>query len=198
MKRLIPVAALVAALACVVAAPASASRMRVLGIQSPPDLTAGAPGDPCSVLDPRTGLASAFSNTMSGSLIGCWYTDTFNIVKETPNGAVRATGNENFVGCLDADVDGQCAGGDPHGSLALTYTFEGKFDPNGQEIRGRCQHLVVSGTGDFTGASGRIDFKDDVTNGTSAYRGHITLSDARQRARATAASAAVSAQRPGC
>jgi len=31
----------------------------------------------------------------------------------------------------------------------------------------------VSGTGDFAGATGVINFKDDVSNGTSPYMGHV-------------------------
>jgi len=41
-------------------------------------------------------------------------------------------------------------------------------------IHGRCQHPIIAGTGDFAGASGVITFKDDVTNGTSLYRGPVT------------------------
>jgi hypothetical protein len=45
----------------------------------------------------------------------------------------------------------------------------------GAELHGRCQHPIISGSGDFEGASGVITFKDDVTNGTSLYRGHVKL-----------------------
>jgi hypothetical protein len=43
------------------------------------------------------------------------------------------------------------------------------------EIRGRCQHPIVSGTGGFATASGVITFKDDVTTGIAPYRGNIRL-----------------------
>jgi hypothetical protein len=127
---------------------------------------------------------------MAGSLIGCWYTDTFNPIYSTPD-AIVATGSEHFVGCLDLNRNGRCAHSDPAGSLALTYVFEAKYDPvTQQEIVGGCQHRIVSGTGDFAGATGRINFTDNVTNGTSSYRGYITLADRHRVAFAKAAAAA--------
>ena len=189
MKKLVTSATLIAVLSCATAALAHGSTVRVSGIQAPPDTTAGAPGDPCAALDPATG-APAQGNVMAGSLIGCWYTDTFTPIISTPSGLIVATGAEHFVGCLDVDRTGRCAHRDPTGVLAFTYKFEGRFDPAGNEIAGRCQHKVVSGTGDFAGATGRIDFKDNVTNKTAKYRGHITLTDRHGVTVARAAAAA--------
>ena len=47
----------------------------------------------------------------------------------------------------------------------------------GSELHGRCQHPLVegSGTGGFAGATGRLDFKDEVATGLYFYRGHIKL-----------------------
>lgn len=137
-------------------------------------------------LSPLTGLAPAISNTMTGSLIGCWYTDNFNPVRSSHNGEILAIGTEHFVGCLDTDRNGQCSQRDPQGSLTFIYSFEGKFDQSGKEIRGQRHHPIVSGTDDFSGASGRLDFKDNVATGTSAYRGKITLPTHSHHARATA------------
>jgi hypothetical protein len=191
MKRLITPAALIAALVCATAALAHGSTIRVSGIQGPPDATAGAPGDPCAAVDPATGQPAG-TNAMAGSLVGCWYTDTFNVISITPSGVIHATGSEHFVGCLDISRQGDCTRPDPTGTLALTYTFEFKQDPVTQhEIWGHCEHQIVSGTGGFAGATGRIDFRDNVLNGTSAYRGHITLADRNRAAHATAAAAAV-------
>jgi hypothetical protein len=200
MKRLITSAALIAVLVCATAAFAHGSAVRVSGIQAAADSTAGAPGDPCAAADPATGLP-AQGNVMAGSLIGCWYTDTFNPIITTPSGLIVATGAEHFVGCLDVGRTGRCAHRDPTGVLALTYKFEGRFDPaTGKEIAGRCQHKIVSGTDDFAGATGRVDFKDNVTTGTSKYRGHITLTRRHRGAvaRATAAAAAVSRPKAMC
>jgi hypothetical protein len=178
------------------AALADGSAVRVSGVQAPEDTTAGAPGDPCAAVDPVTGLAPFVSNAMAGSLIGCWYTDTFNPISGTPDGLLVATGSEHFVGCLDLNRNGRCGQRDPAGSLALTYVFEAKYDSvTQQEIAGGCQHGVVSGTGGFAGANGWIDFTDNVTNGTSNYRGRITLTDGGRAMRAKRAAAAAAVGR---
>ena len=86
-----------------------------------------------------------------------------------PSGVYLETGEEVFVGTLN---DG------PEGTFATTYKFESKWTPDfGSELRGRCQHPIAagSGTGGFDGATGRVDFKDEVTTGRYFYRGHITL-----------------------
>jgi hypothetical protein len=57
-------------------------------------------------------------------------------------------------------------------------SFESQWTPDfGSELHGRCQHPIVagSGAGGFEGATGRVDFKDEVTTGRYLYRGHITL-----------------------
>jgi hypothetical protein len=104
---------------------------------------------------------------MSGSLEGCWYTKILTS-KQTPSGVYLESGEELFVGSLN---------GGPEGSFTTTYKFEAKLNPDLSEIKGRCQHKIVagSGTGGFLGASGRVDFKDiiDGTTVTYEYRGHI-------------------------
>ncbi|MFC4637827.1 hypothetical protein [Deinococcus hohokamensis] len=107
---------------------------------------------------------------LSGSLEGCWYTeiDTFKV---TPSGIYLEAGREVFVGSLN---------GGPSGVFTTTYKFEGKYDPDvftGPEVFGRCQHPLVagSGTGGFAGATGRVDFKDIVADGSYIYRGHIRI-----------------------
>jgi hypothetical protein len=47
----------------------------------------------------------------------------------------------------------------------------------GAELKGRCQHPIAtgSGAGGFAGATGRVDFKDEVSTGRYLYRGHIKL-----------------------
>lgn len=108
-----------------------------------------------------------FTMVMTGDLEGCWYTN-IETVKTTPSGVYLETGQEIFVGSLN---------GGPVGTFTTTYKFEAKFAPDGSEIRGRCQHPIVdgSGTGGFEGASGRVDFKDIVETGEYVYRGHIDL-----------------------
>lgn len=165
-KRLVGLGAVIAGLALLGAATASAANLQVRGVQSPP-LSSGPCFDPDAVA----------SYTMAGGLIGCWYTDTLT-TRGTgqPSGTIRATGTEHFVGCLDLDRDRACGAGDPSGTLGFSFKFSGKFGPvTGAELHGRCQHPIISGSGDFEGASGVITFKDDVTNGTSVYRGQVKL-----------------------
>ena len=148
------------------AAPASAGETHIAGVQSPP-LSSGPCFDPGAIT----------SYTMTGGLVGCWYTDTLT-TRGTgqPSGTIQVTGTEHFVGCLDLNGDRTCDGADPQGTLTFSFRFSGKADPvTGAEIRGRCHHPIISATGDFAGASGVIMFKDDVTTGTSLYKGHLAL-----------------------
>jgi hypothetical protein len=109
---------------------------------------------------------------LSGSLEGCWYTRVDSVKDNgAPSGVYLETGREVFVGRLD---------GGPVGVFVTTYRFESKWDPDvstGSELRGRCQHPIVagSGTGGFAGATGRVDFKDVVADGSFVYRGHISI-----------------------
>jgi len=105
---------------------------------------------------------------LEGSLQGCWYTDV-QAVRTTPSGVYLESGEELFVGRLD--------GGEP-GSFTTVYKFEAKYAPSGAELKGRCQHPLVagSGTGGFAGATGRVDFKDIIGDPvTYVYRGHIRV-----------------------
>lgn len=109
---------------------------------------------------------------MTGSLDGCWYTKILTTKDNgAPSGIYQERGEEVFVGSLN---------GGPEGTFAATFKFTSKWDPDvstGSEVHGRCQHPIVagSGTGRFAGATGRVDFKDEVTTGEFLYRGHISL-----------------------
>jgi hypothetical protein len=176
--RLLALVAVSASLALVAAAPASAGAVSVSGVQSPPVASGSVP---CGGVDPVTGAPPVFANAMAGSLVGCWYADTLIAngaqPNGTPSGAVQFTGTETFVGCLELNGAEPCdANSANYGTLAFTFQFSGKFDPvTGAEIRGRCAHPIVSGTGVFAGASGVVTFKDDVANGTALYRAQIML-----------------------
>ena len=110
---------------------------------------------------------SWFTMQMSGDLVGCWYNHGWVVTHNTPSGAYQERGTETFVGCL--------ADGTTCGTFNTTYTFTGKYAPDGSEIRGACQHPIVRGTGDFAGISGQVNFKDNVTTGVAAFKGHIKL-----------------------
>ena len=117
-----------------------------------------------------TEIPSAFTIVIDGDLAGCWYTTSVEVVQDTPSGVYGERGTERFIGCL--------ADGTTCGSFETEYKFTAKFDANGAEIHGRCQHPITSGSGDFEGITGRIDFKDDVSTGIAAYRGRIKLPNA--------------------
>lgn len=163
LTRTLLVGALVVAVVAISAAPAGAKGNGNTQISGE-----AIPADDCG------GETSLFTFEMKGSLVGCWYTDDFEVVQETPSGVYQERGTETFVG--DLVVDGQVVAS---GSFSTTYKFTAKFagEPDFEEIHGRCQHPIVagSGTGDFEGATGRVDFKDDVDTGQFFYRGHIKL-----------------------
>jgi hypothetical protein len=109
------------------------------------------------------GESSEFGSfEMHGGLVGCWFIDSFTSGKSTPSGQAVYRGTEHFTGCLD-NGDGVC-NGDPWGTFHTTFTFTARFDlATGAEIRGRCHHPIVSGSGDFAHISGVIQFHDIVT-----------------------------------
>ena len=102
-----------------------------------------------------------------GNLEGCWYTYV-SAARINPSGTYIEQGSELFVGCLD---------GTTCGTFETTYTFTAKYvdDTFAEEIHGRCHHPIVGGTGDFAGATGVLQFKDDVVNLKYDWRGHISL-----------------------
>ncbi|HEV8177652.1 MAG: hypothetical protein H0V07_14935 [Propionibacteriales bacterium] len=124
------------------------------------------PGTLCA--EPPSGYDSYPALVMRGSLVGCWYTH-IETARTTRGGVYLESGTELLVGRLD---------GGPDGTFTTTYKFEAKLDAAGAEVRGRCQHPIVrgSGTGGFAGATGRVDFKDIIGDPiTYVYRGHISL-----------------------
>lgn len=153
-------AVLTASLFAVLAMPASAGTTHVAGVGAfnatcqPP--AGDIPANTGNLWDPIE---------MTGSLEGCWYTYVAG-AKATPSGAYLEQGTELFVGCLNGTV---C------GTFTMVYTFTGKFEDDGTEIHGRCGHRIVDGTGDFAGANGVINIKDDVVNLVFDYRGQILL-----------------------
>lgn len=114
-----------------------------------------------------------------GNLQGCWYTlveeYSFSPSADATPVVYQERGREVFVGSW-YDDDGNLIGA---GTFETTYKFTAKFADASLavEIHGRCQHPIVAGTGTgvFDGATGRVDFKDDVDTGVLTYRGHISL-----------------------
>jgi hypothetical protein len=162
MRTLTFLLATAAALVALVASASGAGTTQISGIQS-----VFSPDPPVTSCPESTANPPVYE--MAGSLVGCWYTDTITQFRDHPSGTIQIAGTEHFVGCLNGDA-AKC------GTLHTTFTFTTKFDTTtGAEIHGRCHHPIVSGDGFFEGATGVLDFKDDVTNGTAPYRGHISL-----------------------
>jgi hypothetical protein len=170
IQRLVLLVMLVGGLLVALSAPASAATNQISGV-AVYDTT-----PPSVCLDPPPPGYEEFTSypplVMTGSLDGCMYTKVESTKDNgAPSGVYIESGEEVFVGSLN---DG------PVGTFSTTYKFESKWDPDvstGSEVHGRCQHPIVegSGTGGFAGATGRLDFKDEVTTGQFFYRGHIKL-----------------------
>lgn len=106
---------------------------------------------------------------MDGDLAGCVY-GVITDFKILPSGVYHETANETFVGTYDGRT----------GTFGLVEDFIIKFDRSGDPQFARCHHPIVdgSGTGDFEGVSGRLDFQDDFSQGPvpiTTYKGHLKL-----------------------
>lgn len=111
-----------------------------------------------------------FTVILEGDLVGCLFTkfppDSFH---ERPSGVYEEHGEEVIVACLQ---------GGPCGRLFTSYHFTAKFDEDGNQVYGRCQHPVVGADGGFEGTTGRLDFKDNIIDGLAvdfSFRGHLKL-----------------------
>ena len=177
-------AAVVASVFAVLAMPTNAGTTQVSGIgvfnnacQPPVGSPPANPGDYPPI-------------NLSGSLVGCWYTYV-SASRINPSGTYIEQGSEIFVGCQ----------GTACGTFETTYTFTAKYvdDTFAEEIHGRCHHPIVDGTGDFAGAKGSINFKDDVVNLKFDYKGHISLAQPGvQDAAKVLAAGVVETDRSGC
>ena len=165
IQRLVLLVMLVGGLLVALSTPANAATNQISGV-AVLDTTDACPAPPAGYDD-----FTDFTQVMTGSLVGCWYTNIETTRDNgAPSGVYIESGEEIFVGTLDGE----------DGTFTTTYKFESKWDPDvstGSEVHGRCQHPIVagSGTGGFEGATGRVDFKDHVTTAEFFYRGHITL-----------------------
>ncbi len=133
---------------------------------------------------PPTGFEDYFWFTveLEGDLVGCLYTLP-EWGKVTNSNTYQERGREVIEACLDLGGDGGCDPGDPYGMFETKYHFTSKWAGapfESAQINGRCQHPIVTGSGtdDFSGATGRLDFKDNIVDGLAVdfdWKGHIKL-----------------------
>lgn len=105
---------------------------------------------------------------LEGDLEGCIYGFITEARFHEGSGTYQEVADEVFEGSWGA----------LSGTFELLENFTAKFDPDTfEQIFGRCKHPIVadSGTGDFEGITGRLDFKDDVDAGNAPYTGHLKL-----------------------
>ncbi len=158
LRRAALMAVLVLGLVGAGANPASAGTTRVSGT------AAFEPGSVCP--EPAAPFTDYPALDVSGSLEGCWYTDVFWF-KAFPSGLYLEVGQELFVGTVNGKS----------GSFTTRYVFEAKFDAEGHEVSGQCQHPIIRGTGELQGIGGLILFTDIVTPTeiTYVYNGVVSL-----------------------
>jgi len=147
----------------------TAAAVAIAALAAGPVAAAG-PTQVDGLLEPDTGglcvddPASLGTYVVSGDLTGCWYIDEFTVRTEAASGSFRATGREQFVGCL---YDTVC------GRFFTTYVFTARI-VDGIETHGRCHHPIVGGEGGFAGARGSLEMHD-LPNGCAVYTGHISF-----------------------
>lgn len=116
------------------------------------------------------GRTSDWTLVLEGDLSGCLYT-SIETGEELPGGVYIETGTEIIVACTTVGEEEAC------GTFSTTYRFYGVFADDGTQLFGKCHHPIVtgSGTGGFSGISGRLGFKDNVETGEAFYTGTIDL-----------------------
>jgi len=114
-----------------------------------------------------------------GSLKGCVYGFFDPEFKIGPSGVAKERADEIFVGSYDNGTPDD-TGDDLVGRFGMTENWHAKYDPaSGIQKFGFCKHPIVrgSGTDDFDGVRGRLDFRDDLTGGPGnelfIYKGHL-------------------------
>ena len=163
MRRLVVVATVAAMAVSLLAAPVSAApaakNVHFSGVGIP-----GGPGDYGCTANPDG--VPTYVILMTGDLEGCIYGYELSY-KELPNGIFQTRDHEYFFGTFNGKS----------GSWEMDEHFTSKWNADGSQKYGRCQHPIIkgTGTGDFTGVTGRVDFKDDVDLGVANYRGHVKI-----------------------
>lgn len=123
-------------------------------------------GAPCESPPPDFS-AYDYAFPVAGDLDGCVYGVITTARYHEGSGTYQEVADEVFVGTY----------GSLEGSFEMTENYTAK--DGADNVTGlyfaRCKHPIKSGTGtgDFDGVTGRLDFKDDTDAGTAAYKGHL-------------------------
>ncbi len=120
--------------------------------------------------------------TMEGDLVGRWYYYPQITLHDVPS-LFSEAGTEVFIGCLDANHDGDCRDRhDLNGELHTTFLTWASFTTDRQGnrsslIKGQCVHPITGGRQGFQGSRGVIDMVDRLDAGvvTTRYRGDLVL-----------------------
>ncbi len=113
-------------------------------------------------------------------LDGCLFLMTVDDSRLSDGGVYKEYGTEQFVGDLVYSEGGNAtvmASGTFDTEYVITSKWAGEPFAS-EQFHGRCQHPITSGTGDFEGATGRIDFKDTIVDGVAVEYpvfGHVNL-----------------------
>ena len=108
---------LVGGLLVALSAPANAATNQISGV---------AVLDTTGACDPPPAGFADFTQVMTGSLVGCWYTNIETTRDNgAPSGVYIESGEEVFVGSLN---------GGPVGTFSTTYKFESKWDPDVSQV----------------------------------------------------------------
>ena len=120
--------------------------------------------------NPPPGVNPTYAIHMKeGDLKGCVYGFNPEFKGPGPSGVAKERADEVFVGSYDGHV----------GTFRMRENWHAKFDPDsGTQVFGFCKHPINkgSGTGDFEGVRGRLDFRDDLTDPDDPrfiYKGHL-------------------------
>lgn len=123
-------------------------------------------GEPCDS-PPADFSPYDYSFPVNGDLDGCVYGVITSSRFHEGSGTYQEVADEIFVGTY----------GNLEGSFEMTENYTAKVGAD--NVTGlyfaRCKHPIKtgSGTGDFDGVTGRLDFKDDTVAGTTTYTGHL-------------------------
>jgi len=108
-----------------------------------------------------------YAFAIQGDLDGCVYGFITKALFHEGSGTYQEWADEVFIGSW----------GDLEGTFELTEFYTAKFTESFDLVFARCKHPIKTGTGtgDFEGITGRLDFKDDVSTGIAYYTGHLAI-----------------------